>query len=151
MKAKSTTKLVIGAVVIVAVIAFINSADRKAAKEAETEKAVLAGHPPNPTVFSDTSLVHWQLNADDGEYSVYLSTNEYCGGVSYQVADPDSYRESAYVVEDPVGKALKQSDLERFHNFKDLDSARNYLWTRCEAVALADKANRENLAPGEKY
>jgi hypothetical protein len=54
-------------------------------------------------------------------------------------------------VEDPVGKALKQSDLERFHNFKDLDSARNYLWTRCEAVALADKANRENLAPGEKY
>ncbi len=149
MKAIATGKLLIGAVVIVGVIAFINSADRKAAKEAEREKAVLAGHPPNPATYSDTSLVHWQLNADDGDYSVYLSDNEYCGHVFYQEADPDSFREAAYVVEDPVGKAMNQSDLERYHNFKDLDDARMYLWTRCEAVELADRANRANLAPGE--
>jgi hypothetical protein len=151
MKVSGTTKLVIGAVIIVAVIAFFNSADRKAAKDAEIEKAALAGHTPNPAAYPDTSLVHWHLDSDDGEYDVYLFSNEYCGSVSYQVADPHNYRESAYVVEDPVGKALKQSDLERFHNFKDLDDARNYLWKRCEVVALADKANRANLAPGEKY
>jgi hypothetical protein len=151
MKSSTAAKLAISAVVIVAVIAFVNSADRKAAKDAEIEKTALTGHPPNPAAFPDTSLVHWQLNADDGEYSVYLSSNEYCGGVFYQVADSDNFREAAYVVEDPVGKALKKSDIERFHNFKDLDDARNYLWTRCEAVALADKANHANLAPGETY
>jgi hypothetical protein len=84
---------------------------------------------------------------------VYLSNNdnEYCGGVSYEVADPGRFQEAAYLVEDPVGKELKQSDLERYHNFKDLDDARMYLWTRCEAVAAADMVNRANLAPGEIY
>jgi hypothetical protein len=151
MRAIATEKLLIGAVVIVGLIALVNSADHKAAKDAEVEKAVLVGHPPNPTTYSDTSLVHWQLDADDGEYSVYLSDNDYCGRVSYQVADPAHFQPAAYVVEDPVGKELKQSDLERYHNFKDLDDARMYLWRRCEAVAAADMVNRANLAPGEVY
>jgi hypothetical protein len=151
VKARATTKLVIGAAIIVGVIAFVNSADHKAAKDSEAEKAALAGHPPNPADCQNTSLVHWQLEENDGEYSVYLFSNDYCGNVFYRVADPNFFQEAAYVVEDPVGKALKQSEAERYHYFKDLDDARKYLWVRCEAVALADKANRAKLAPGETY
>jgi hypothetical protein len=151
MKLRTTTKVVMGAIIIIAIIAFINSADHKAAKDTEIEKAALTGHPPNPADYPNTSLVHWQLDANDGEYSVYLSGNDYCGNVSYRVADQNFFQGAAYVVEDPVGKALKQSEVERYHYFKDLDDARKYLWVRCEAVALADKANRSKLAPGETY
>ncbi len=120
-------------------------------KDAELEKAALAGHPPSAAEYADTSLVHWQLNSESGEYSVYLSdsNNEYCGTVFYRVEKPEAYQKAAYEVEDPVGKTLKQSDSERWHDFRDLDSARMYLWNRCGLIELADRANRARLAPGE--
>jgi hypothetical protein len=118
-------------------------------KNAELEKVALVGHPPSVAKYADTSLVHWHLDSESGEYSVYLSDPdiEYCGNVFYRV--PDQYHEAAFQVEDPVGKTLKQSDTERWHDFRDLDSARMYLWNRCVLIALADRANRARLAPGE--
>ena len=116
-------------------------------KDAELQKAALAGHPPSTAAYADTSLVHWQLNSESGEYAVYLAGGSYCGNVSFRVAN--QYHDAAYEVEDPVGKTLKQSESERWHDFRDLDSARMYLWNRCKIIELVDRDNRAHLAPGE--
>ncbi len=162
MREKSLGKLVIAALVVVGIVVFIKSANREAAKDDEVEKSMLAGRPPSGPSYAGTALVHWEHDSGD-EYNVHLSDpeNSFCGSVHYSVAH-ESYEHSVYEVKDPVCQAAKADPAdpaggtlkempECWHNFVNLDSARSYLWARCEVVALADRANRAKLAPGETY